>query len=39
VAAILGTTGLKATVDAALDTILRQRAGRELIDLVSADGL
>jgi hypothetical protein len=27
VAAVLGTTGLKATVDAAFDAVLRQHAG------------
>ena len=34
VAAVLGTTGLKATVDAAFDAVLRQHAGRELVRLV-----
>jgi Arc/MetJ family transcription regulator len=34
VAAVLGTTGLKATVDAAFDAVLRQYAGRELVRLV-----
>lgn len=33
VAAVLGTKGLKATVDAAFDAVLRQHAGRELIRL------
>lgn len=35
VAAVLGTNGLKATVDAAFDTVLRQHAGRELVRLVA----
>jgi len=33
VAAVLGTKGLKATVDAAFDAVLRQHAGRELVRL------
>ena len=33
VAAVLGTKGLKATVDAAFDVVLRQHAGRELVRL------
>jgi len=33
VALVLGTTGLKATVDAAFDVVLRQHAGRELVRL------
>ena len=33
VAAVLGTRGLKATVDAAFDVVLRQHAGRELVRL------
>ena len=33
VAAVLGTRGLKATVDAAFDAVLRQHAGRELVRL------
>jgi Arc/MetJ family transcription regulator len=34
VAAVLGTRGLKATVDAAFDAVLRQHAGRELVRMV-----
>lgn len=34
VAAALGTTGLKATVDAAFDYVLRERAFTELIEAV-----
>ena len=34
VAAVLGTRGLKATVDAAFEAVLRQCAGRELVRLV-----
>ncbi len=34
VAEVLGTTGLKATVDAAFDVVLRQYAGRELVRLI-----
>jgi len=34
VAAVLGTRGLKATVDAAFEAVLRQYAGRELVRLV-----
>jgi Arc/MetJ family transcription regulator len=33
VAAVLGTKGLKATVDAAFDAVLRQHAGHELVRL------
>ena len=33
VAAVLGTKGFKATVDAAFDAVLRQHAGRELVRL------
>ena len=33
VAAVLGTRGLKATVEAAFDAVLRQHAGRELVRL------
>ena len=36
VAAVLGTQGLKATVDAAFDAVLRQYAGRELVRLAQA---
>ncbi len=38
-AAVLGTTGLNATVDAAFDAVLRQHAGRELVRLVRVDAL
>ena len=34
VAAALGTTGLKATVDAAFDYVLRERAFTELVEAV-----
>lgn len=34
VAAALGTTGLKATVDAAFDYVLRERAFGELVEAV-----
>ena len=34
VAAALGTTGLKATVDAAFDYVLRERAFSELVEAV-----
>lgn len=39
VAAVLGTKGLKATVDAAFDTVLQQHAGRELVRLVEQGGV
>ena len=39
VAAVLGTRGLKATVDAAFDVVLRQHAGRELVRLVQQGGV
>ncbi len=39
VAAVLGTKGLKATVDAAFDAVLRQHAGRELVRLVQEGGI
>ncbi|MGH7867716.1 MAG: hypothetical protein ACREP9_08835 [Candidatus Dormibacteraceae bacterium] len=39
VAAILGTRGLKATVDAAFEIILRQHAGRDLVRLVQEGGI
>jgi Arc/MetJ family transcription regulator len=39
VAAVLGTKGLKATVDAAFDVVLRQHAGRELVRLVHEGGI
>lgn len=39
VAAVLGTKGLKATVDAAFDAVLRQHAGRELVRLAQEGGI
>jgi Arc/MetJ family transcription regulator len=39
VAAVLGTSGLKATVDAAFDVVLRQHAGHELVRLVREGGV
>ena len=39
VAALLGTKGLKATVDAAFDAVLRQHAGRELVRLAQEGGI
>jgi hypothetical protein len=39
VAAVLGTKGLEATVDAAFDAVLQQHAGRELVRLVQEHGL
>jgi Arc/MetJ family transcription regulator len=39
VAAVLGTKGLKATVDAAFDAVLRQHAGRELVRLAQEGGV
>jgi len=39
VAAVLGTKGLKATVDAAFDAVLRQHAGRELVRLAQEGGM
>jgi Arc/MetJ family transcription regulator len=39
VAAVLGTKGLKATVDAAFDAVLRQHAGRELVRMVEEGGM
>lgn len=39
VAAALGTKGLKATVDAAFDTVLRQQAGEDLVRLVAEGGV
>jgi Arc/MetJ family transcription regulator len=39
VAAVLGTKGLKATVDAAFDVVLQRHAGRELVRLVEQGGI
>jgi hypothetical protein len=39
VAAVLGTNGLKATVNAAFDVVLRRHAGRELVRLVQEGGV
>ncbi|MFZ0217835.1 MAG: type II toxin-antitoxin system VapB family antitoxin [Candidatus Dormiibacterota bacterium] len=39
VSEILGTEGLKATVDAAFDLVLSQQAGRELVRLVREGGV
>ena len=39
VAAVLGTRGLTATVDAAFDLVLRWHAGRELVRLVRQGGV
>lgn len=39
VAAVLGTRGLKATVDAAFDAVLLQHAGRELVRLIQEGAL
>lgn len=39
VAAVLGTKGLKATVDAAFDAVLRQHAGRELVRMAQEGGI
>jgi Arc/MetJ family transcription regulator len=39
VASVLGTKGLKATVDAAFDAVLRQHAGRELVRLAQEGGI
>jgi Arc/MetJ family transcription regulator len=36
---VLGTKGLKATVDAAFDVVLRQHAGRELVRLAQEGGI
>jgi Arc/MetJ family transcription regulator len=37
-APVLGTRGLKATVDAAFDDVLRRHAGRELVRMVQQGG-
>ncbi len=39
VAAVLGTKGLKATVDAAFDAVLQHQAGRELVRLAADGGI
>lgn len=39
VAAVLGTKGLKATVDAAFDAVLRRQALRELIRMAQEGGI
>ena len=39
VAALLGTKGLKATVDAAFDAVLRRQAMRELIRMAEEGGI
>ena len=39
VAAVLGTKGLKATVDAAFDAVLRRQAMRELIRMAQEGGI
>lgn len=39
VAAVLGTRGIKGYVDAMLDAVLRQHAGRALVRLVQEGGV
>ena len=39
VAAVLGTKGLKATVDAAFDAVLRRQAMHELIRMAQEGGI
>ena len=39
VAAVLGTKGLKATVDAAFDAVLRRQGMRELIRMAQDGGI